>query len=220
MRFIESKQHILYSVERQMNVNDLWREGASLLDVGTGQGYVAAYLQAVHGTRIVGYEVGSTGQCADFLRSPFRLAFMTHEANPRVPEPPRSFDAVSFMNVLHHAAERTPALLAQAAEHARKYITWHIIVVEDLCTRRSSRHCQWLRTKHDTLGIFRNNSEWQQIFHEHCAGFRLARWGHVPYKVVLREMNHSVPVDDPRAETVIGLKGHIYSMAFYVLERV
>ena len=119
MEYMNQKTHVLQALTSSMRIPDLWQPGRSLLDLGCGPGYFGAYLQAVHGITVIGYDVPFTAQCEGFLVSPFRVNFMTSESTPHVPEPPRSVDAVSILNVLHHVAERTPAVLEQAAALAR-----------------------------------------------------------------------------------------------------
>ena len=155
--YINGKHHILHNLLHSMKVRDLWCLPAqpasaqaistrpvcdqTLLDIGAGVGWIGAFVQAVTGTTVVAYEVGGTQQCDSFLSSPFRINFMAMDGaggSVRVPEPPRSHDGVSFLNVLHHAAEKAPGLLVQACTIARRYV----LITEDFCLRPASAHCE------------------------------------------------------------------------------
>ena len=180
LRYVNSKMHSIHALTSQMRVPDLWQEGSTLLDLGCGSANIAAFLSAVHGTAVRGYEVQSTSECDSFLASPLRVNFMTAEHTPRVPEPPLGADAVSIMNTLHHVAERTPAVLEQAAALARKYI----LITEDFCSNPKSHHCWWLHKVHDTRAIYRRPEEWRELFRLHCPEFQVVRWGHVLHKMI------------------------------------
>jgi len=171
--YLNEKHHVLNAFEKQMDVPELWRPGSSLLDIGTGPGIIAAYLQAAYGTTAVGYDVPSTSQCSWFLSSPFKVMFTRGSTFPRIPERDKSFDAVTIMNTLHHVAELTPSVLQQAARIARRYI----LITEDFCEHPRSRHCLWLKREHDTKAIYRNVDEWRDMFKQHTNGFELVRFG-------------------------------------------
>ena len=164
--FLNFKAPILDAFERSMHVqHTLWRPGMSLLDVGGALGLQAAYLAAAHGVKATVYEVPFTSDCPNILQSPFRVNFFWGT----LPEPSRSHDAVSFMNVLHHAANLTVLLLRQAADIARRYI----LITEDVdgVTNRNLLHA------HDPQGIFRSDSEWKQLFERELPEFALHRSG-------------------------------------------
>ena len=171
--YINAKLHILHAYEVLMGVRDLWTPANSVLDVGSGPGWMGAYLMARYGTKVVAYDIPFTSECAHFLESPFTVNFFWKT----LPEEQRSHDAVTFMNVLHHAAEQTPALLRQAAAIARRYI----LVTEDTLT---GPHVNRVMLKHhDSRGIFRTDDEWKAVFAEHCEGFVLRRSGPLFMKV-------------------------------------
>ena len=148
-----------------MDASELWAKGSSLLDVGSGPGWLSAYLAAKYGMRVMAFDTPGTAECEAFMLSPFGVNFFVG----RLPVAPLAVDAVSFMNVLHHAAEMTASLLEQAAAIARRFI----IVIEDL-------DLGWNRVnleRHDGDGNFRNASEWQGMFATHLPGFVLSRTG-------------------------------------------
>ena len=164
--FLNFKVPILEAFERSMHVQHaLWRPGMSLLDVGGALGLQAAYLAAAHGVKATVYEIPFTSNCPIILQSPFRVNFF----QGTIPEPSRSHDAVSFMNVLHHAANLTVPLLRQAANIARHFI----LITEDIdgVTNRNLLHA------HDPQGIFRSDPEWKQLFERELPEFALRRSG-------------------------------------------
>ena len=166
--YLNFKAPILDAFERSMHVqHTLWQPGMSLLDVGGALGLQAAYLAAAHGVKATVYEIPFTSNCPIILQSPFRVNFF----QGTIPEPSRSHDAVSFMNVLHHAAKQTVPLLRQAADIARHFI----LITEDIdgVTNRNLLHA------HDPQGIFRSDAEWKQLFERELPEFALRRSGGV-----------------------------------------
>ena len=162
--YLNFKAPMLDAFDRFMDLqHQLWRPGMSLLDVGGSLGLQAAYLAAAHGVKATVYEVPFTTDCPNILQSPFRVNFFW--GTP--PEPSRSYDAVSFMNVLHHAANLTVPLLRQAANIARHFI----LITEDIdgVTNRNLLHA------HDPQGIFRSDAEWKQLFERELPEFALHR---------------------------------------------
>lgn len=194
------------ALEREMRVKELWHAGSSLLDIGCGPSWIGAYLQASLGVRVVGYEVPFTAQCEWFLRSPFAVNFMTHEDIPRVPVAERSHDGVSMLNVLHHVANRTPAVLEQAAAIARSYI----LLTEDFCHSPRSKYCRWLKTVHDRKAVYRTPEEWRLLFAIHCAAFDVIRFGHLSYKNTYQ---------DKPGEITVSVSGSQPGVIYFVLKR-
>ena len=184
----------------------------SLLDVGGALGVQAAFLAAVHSLHATVFEVPFTLECGNILRSPFRINFFWN----RIPVPSRSHDAVSFMNVLHHAATQTVPLLRQAAEIARRYI----LITEDLDVV-SNREA--LR-EHDVQGIFRSDDEWKQLFARELPEFVLRQT-----RPLLNRRSCIAGMRTPHAPTDYqgaapslvceGKKPSAWVMSFYVLER-
>ena len=165
--YINFKSHILHALESQVGmVADLWRPDMSLLDVGSGPGWLAAYLAASFNMSVVAFEVPGTSECSAFLRSPFLVNFFRSGS---LPVAPLSYDAVSFMSVLHHAAEKQGHLLRQASAIARRWI----VVLEDVdnVRNRAALH------EHDPRGVFRTTDGWRAFLERHCKGFALASSG-------------------------------------------
>merc|ERR1719487_683254 len=103
-----------------MGLEALMQPGRSMLDIGTQTGFQSAYLAARYGMDIVGYDIPIANAHCNVIRgSPFTVNFF--DGND-IPEEANSYDAVSFIHVLHHAAKATEQLLQQAATIARKWI--------------------------------------------------------------------------------------------------
>ena len=63
---------------------------------------------------------------------------------------------------------------------------------------------------HDDRAIYRNVSEWRALFAKHCAGFRVLREGHVPYKRTYL---------DRKGEIAVGTAGLQPGVVWFVLLR-
>ena len=157
--YIQAKCHVLYALETQMQLSELLQPGRSLLEVGAGPGWMAAYLMAQHGLDVVAYDVPFTSECTAFLHSPFAVQFFWES----LPVETLFFYAVSFVSMLHHAASITPVLLKQAAIIARRWV----LVIEDSDVGSNRAGLQ----KHNGNGIFRTDAEWLAMFAVHCLHF-------------------------------------------------
>jgi len=199
--FINLKMHMIDALESAAGIpSPVWRPGTQVLDIGAGHGFLDAFLMCKHGVHIKAYDIAHSYQCQEIRASPFAINFFdgTH-----IPEADRSFDAVTFVSVLHHAGNHTNALLADAARVARS----HIIVVEDLAvpgdvlvTKRNFQH--------DPQGIFRTLKEWHRILRTCVPGFKLQRTGFVKSRHSLRPSLQSLEVHAGHdiASTQVGLK--------------
>ena len=77
----------------------------------------------------------------------------------KIPESDRSFDVVSFVAVLHHAADNTESLLHEAVRVSREWV----LVLEDVM-RSGDREAIKETRRHDPKGIFRTKEEWDALF--------------------------------------------------------
>eukprot|EP00316_Scyphosphaera_apsteinii_P000582 CAMPEP_0119325024 /NCGR_PEP_ID=MMETSP1333-20130426/64787_1 /TAXON_ID=418940 /ORGANISM="Scyphosphaera apsteinii, Strain RCC1455" /LENGTH=554 /DNA_ID=CAMNT_0007332885 /DNA_START=150 /DNA_END=1811 /DNA_ORIENTATION=- len=195
--FINFKSDVLNAFEQLMQVGELWQPGQSLLDIGAGPGWIAAYLMAKYGTRVVAYHAPFSSGCDAFPLSPFGVNFFQEE----VSEPDMSFTAVSFMNVLHHAAQQTPSLLEQASRIAQRWI----LITEDIDLGFNRQSLK----EHDPKGIFRSRADWALLFKKHCRGFSLRRQGPLLKKISAAPLVEYLGVSD----TINWL------IAYFVLER-
>lgn len=184
--FIQLKFKMLNALELRMELNELWRPGRSLIDVGGGHGMLAAYLMARYDIHVRVFDVASSYQCKEILSSPLKILFFDGQY---LPVPSGTADAVSFMSVLHHAANSTESLLREAARVARRWI----LVLEDTQTPAVARR-NW---RHDPRGIFRTDLEWKRLFRR-LPDFDLVREGYVGAPIQRKGFVLGVDGDEPR----------------------
>lgn len=100
--------------------------GSTILDVGTGDGQIArAIADAQEGTKVEGIDV--------MLRPETHIP-VTLFGGTSIPFPDRSFDVVSFVDVLHHT-EDPDILIREAARVARK-----AVIIKDHLSENSVQH--------------------------------------------------------------------------------
>ena len=215
--FINGKAHVLSVLDGSGVFS---RPGGSLLDVGCGHGFLDAFVMGRYGIKVVGIELGRSYQCSKIMASPLTIHFYDGRrlALAGQPIPARSFEAVSFISVLHHAASATPALLQQAAAIAQKWI----LVNEDLGKPlpKSSFSQQALderNYKHDPTGIFRSDEAWRHLFLVACPSFRIIREGLLPQRVATK----SKAANGEQQRIVTSVRGveHRRFQKWYLLER-
>lgn len=175
--FIQLKDNSIVTLERRAGLDELWQPGMRILDGGTGHGFLSGYLQARHRVLIKGYDVADSYQCKEIMASPLKVHFFDGRT---LPEPARSFDAVTFMFVLHHAANSTRSLLESAASISRRWI----VILED--TDNGTPGIKERNRKHDPNGIFRNDEAWKALFAEACPDFHLVSDGLMPGRATIR----------------------------------
>ena len=114
---------------------------------------LGAYLMARYSMDVMVFDVPDSYQCEEILSSALKIHFYR---GGTLPVKNRSADAVTFMSVLHHAANATDTLLHEAARIARRWI----VVLEDTQTPGVARR----NKQHDGHGIFRRNFSACQAF--------------------------------------------------------
>lgn len=208
---MNEKGHVLGALDS----SGVYRPGVSILDVGAGHGFLDAYLMGRYGCEIVGLELARSYQCREVLASPVYIHFYDgrHLALAGRPIPPRAFDAVSLLSVLHHAASATPTLLQQAEVVARRWI----VVLEDLGkplpkSTYSQASLNGRNRKHDPTGIFRSEQEWRRLFRELCPSFVVVREGLLPQRNRTKTKNGLI-------YTRVGGVEHRMFQKWWVLER-
>ena len=186
--FMQVKFKMLDALENRMKADELWRPGCSLIDVGGGHGMLAAYLMARHDMHVKVFDVPSSYQCKEILSSPLKVHFFDGQS---LPVADSAADAVSFMSVLHHAANSTETLLREAARVSRRWI----LVLEDTQTPAVAKRNQ----QHDPRGVFRTDTEWKQLF-KLVPNFHLVRDGYVGNPVLTGRKGFVFGVngDEPR----------------------
>ena len=171
---LRAKSHVLDALEMQVPAlagftdgHDFWRNGSSLLDVGAGSGEIPYYLQQKYGPTAQGLDIlapDDNGYAKHHTgRVPQHHIPVSVFNGSTLPVPDASFDIVSFMAVLHHAANNTPSLLADAARVARRFL----VVVEDLAVLPTEPYYANISARnhaHDPNGIFRTLDEWYGLF--------------------------------------------------------
>src|SRR5262249_53527612 len=98
-------------------------DGAKVLDVGCGDGTISQLVMGRRaGVSYTGIDIMARPSCA--------IPFATYDGL-HIPHPDRSFDAVQFVDVLHHTNDIEP-LLADAVRVTRRYI----LIKDHLCENR------------------------------------------------------------------------------------
>ena len=168
--FFETKKHILDALEVQApflvgaDRQHFWTN-LSLVDVGAGGGEITSYLT---------HKYGLSSRALDILppdqnRFSLRKNQETAAQQPMVPVEvfdgshlpckDNSADMVLFNSVLHHAADDTQMLLAEAARVSRRWI----VVLDDLYIP-SNKNVMQRHHAHDPNGKFRRLDEWYNVF--------------------------------------------------------
>ena len=156
----------------------VWKKGSRILDVGAGRGVFDTYLEKKYNVEIVCIDIvpsdcvrglnnwastkckGSQGS-SQFNSSrtpgseytPHKVGIF--DGRTLTGHADASYDTVLFNSVLHHAAEKAPGLLAEAARVSRRWI----VVNEDL-------DAQFVRRRnflHDRKGVFRTRQMWIKL---------------------------------------------------------
>jgi len=143
-------------------------DGASVLDIGCGDGTVAALLkQSRTGLTIEGVEITLRPTC----HIPCRGFDGRH-----LPFPSEAFDVCLLVDVLHHTAD-IPQLLCEAARVARSFV-----VIKDHASENSLDHAtlhfmDWIGNRPHGVALPYNYQSFQQWQgHFAACGLRLAKF--------------------------------------------
>ena len=137
--------------------SELFRKGSSILSVGAGSGEMEKYFQAKYKINVTCIDI-LPAETNTWTKNSAYEAHMPIEVYDGVSlkrHADRSFDAVIFVSVLHHAAANAPGLLLEAQRVARRWV----IIVEDLGLAGNRRR----NLSHDASGIFRTTEEWYSL---------------------------------------------------------
>ena len=156
--------------------------GASVLDVGCGNGFIAHHLSSILKSRIVGLDVcGGPVANIDYLPYDGR----------HFPVQDATFEAVLLCYVLHHAQDASLVLNEVIRVLKQRGIA---IIYEDMPDRWPDRAACWLHNqqwaKRTGACTFRSGTEWRQLFLS--LGFEvvfereLSRWRNLAHPVSRR----------------------------------
>ena len=158
------------------------RNSTTVLDVGAGSGAIPWYMGQKYGVEPRGVDIlaPSDNRFAAYASTnrDATNASQRHEQNARMrqdfmnvsvfngsalPFPDASYDIVTLISVLHHAANNTPSLVADSMRVAREYV----VIFEDLELPPTSPYHFNVSTRnrqHEPKGIFRTLDEWYTLF--------------------------------------------------------
>lgn len=109
--------------------------GAKILDVGTGDGQIAALIAGKQdGTEVHGIDV--------MLRPETQIPVVEFDGTT-IPHPDKSFDVVSFVDVLHHTDD-AGALIREAARVARQAVLIKDHLAENALDHTTLRFMDWV----------------------------------------------------------------------------
>ncbi len=132
--------------------------GSRLLDVGCGDGKLAALLRdAVPELEVEGVEVLPRADCA----IPCRAFDGSH-----LPFPDGSFDGCLFVDVLHHTADPFPLLL-DACRVSRKFLLIKDHLAESTLDHWTLRLMDWVGNRAHDVALpyaYLSASEWQELY--------------------------------------------------------
>ena len=159
-KFLQNKKWILDSLECDLPAlvgPDIWSAGRLLLNVGAGSGEMDRMWEEKYGVKVTSIDIVAATNNSWTRTSGNRAhhAIGLYDGRTLSGFADRSYDAVLFVSVLHHAAENAPNLLLEASRVARKYV----IVMEDL----GSEFVRRRHHLHDKRGIFRTLPKWHEL---------------------------------------------------------
>ena len=132
--------------------------GSQLLDVGCGDGKLAALLRdAVPKLEVEGVEVLPRGDCA----IPCRAFDGSH-----LPFPDNSFDGCLFVDVLHHTNDPFP-LLRDACRVSRKFLLIKDHLAESALDHWTLRLMDWVGNRAHGVALpyaYLSGAQWQDLY--------------------------------------------------------
>jgi len=147
-------------------------QGADVVDVGCGDGFIAHHLSALLGSDVIGIDVGNDVQA--------RIDYRRYDGR-RFPLPDKSVDAVLFCYVLHHVQD-AGAVLSEVRRILRNEGV--AIIYEDIPQqfpdRVLCRFHSWRWRERTGSCTFRSQTHWRLLFEAHdfevVQERALARW--------------------------------------------
>lgn len=149
-------------------LSELLPQNATLLDVGCGDGAIDAMILARRP------DVSITG--TDVLVRPATKIPVREFDGKTIPFPDRSFDVVSFVDVLHHA-DNAHGLLTEARRVARGLVILKDHTAEHALAFQILRLMDWVGNAHHGVALpynYWSKSKWQSTFEE--LGLEVKSW--------------------------------------------
>jgi ubiquinone/menaquinone biosynthesis C-methylase UbiE len=148
-------------------------KGATILDVGCGDGSIAQLLLQQDSTlTILGLEVSARPKCV--------IEYQLFDGR-HIPHPDDSFDVCMFVDVLHHA-EDSEAVLKEGSRVSRRFVLIKDHLSENQFDWWTLKLMDWLGNRPYGVALtygYKSRSEWDRMF-EAC-GLRQRTWqGKVP----------------------------------------
>ena len=177
------------------HLTELLPRGARVLDVGSGDGLLAA--------RVMAARPDLTICGVDVLARPTSHIPVEMFDGVRLPFADRSFDAVMMVDVLHHASEQD-ALLREMARVTRGVVVIKDHLVEGVLAHPTLRFMDWVGNVRHGVALpyaYWTRDRWQQAFQG--ARLRISHWrGRLalypwPASVVFDRRLHFVAVLEP-----------------------
>lgn len=149
-------------------LGELLPQNATVLDVGCGDGTIDAMILARRP------DVSITG--TDVLVRPATKIPVREFDGKTIPFPDRSFDVVSFVDVLHHA-NNADGLLAEARRVARRLIILKDHTAEHAMAFQILRLMDWVGNAHHGVALpynYWSKSKWNSTFDK--LGLEVQQW--------------------------------------------
>lgn len=145
-------------------------ENASVLDVGCGSGEVLAEIVRQRP------DLGGEAKGIDVLIRPETVFPIEHFDGKNIPFPDKSFDVLTFVDVLHHT-EDPLVLLKEARRVARTQVLIKDHVNESFVDRLTLRFMDWVGNARHGVSLpynYLSRAEWDRVFAE--AGLEVRDW--------------------------------------------
>ncbi len=144
--------------ELSKELTEIIPPGSNVLDVGSGDGTISARIAGS------GKDISVVG--IDVLLRPTSAIPVTQFDGLNIPFEDDSFDAVMFIDVLHHTTA-PPALLAEAKRVSRKYVLIKDHFRDGILAGPSLRMMDWFGNAHHGVVLpynYLSEKEWAEVY--------------------------------------------------------